>query len=477
MLKNSCVLSSLIFLSLFFPAWTEEGSWMLAAEKFTTDQIPVVYEDYSSVIPYLLLGKLSIATSRRVLPDEIHIRLLQKLAEKKMNLVSERSKLLFSRDMLLFSNDSYSSIKKKSKAALLEIKKKEEAISEIDLEIASAMKSPPSSSVMSPITLWKKGAELFVFQDTVSKKTNLEKSGISALISGNIEDLAGYMCITITIETGLSGYNIPPVSSASRYEDFENAVDLLVMQLLPILANRNPVELILTIKPENSRVFIDERLVDDATKPLFLYSGEHHIRCDAPGFESAQMLYDFSEKKRYSVSIDLNKEKRTDVSFNSDLFPTTLFLRGDTVASDQELFQSPLGTHIGEIISEDVTTWFVLDVPEGDSFERVTIQKNKVNTQKRIEGQRRLFYNSLGALYISLPVTLLLKGKSENMTRAFMDYRLEQTQEMVNTINSWTSASMISQGISITLGINVVIQLVRYFIAAEQAVPEQGLNF
>lgn len=472
--RNNCILWIILSFSLISCVWAEDTQWVLAAEKFTTDQVPSVYEEYASVIPNLLISKLSTVSLRKILPDEANARLLKQLSDKKMVLISERAKLIFSRDMLLFSNESLSSIQKKEKAILLQIDKKTLEITTIDLEIDTVLNTPSSASVINTISLWKDGKELFVSQDNTLKSTNLKKAGISALITGEIEDLAGYMCVTITIETGLSGFPISTVTVASRYEELEKIVNLIAIQLFPVLSNRDSVELILSITTENARIFIDNRLLSDTSSPLFLNSGEHHIRCEAPGYVSAQALYDFSEKKRYSIAIDLQKKEYADISFTTNLFPATLYIGGNTFKSDEDLFKTPYGSHIGEIVSDDAKTWFVLDIPNGDQFEKVSIQKNKVNTKKRIDTQRNLFYNSLGALYLSLPVTLLLKGQSDNMVRGYKSGRLENNSEMVNTINSWTTASMISQGISITLGINVIVQIVRYFIAAEQVIPEQG---
>ena len=74
---------------------------------------------------------------------------------------------------------------------------------------------------------------------------------------------------------------------------------------------------------------------------------------------------------------------------------------------------------------------------------------------------------------MALPAAFLIRGEADSRLNAYNSGRLEQTQENVDNINAWITAGNITTGICIGLGINLVFQLVRYILAAEQATPQQ----
>lgn len=128
---------------------------------------------------------------------------------------------------------------------------------------------------------------------------------------------------------------------------------------------------------------------------------------------------------------------------------------------------------IGEAIVKDAETWFVY-VPDGNEGQSttVTIKTVKGDTEKKIEKARNAFYWSLGALYLSLPVSMLSYGIAMDKYDAYMDGRMSQTQDSVDDVNKWLKISDISRGVSIGLGVNAAFQLVRYILAANGVIPK-----
>ena len=71
--------------------------------------------------------------------------------------------------------------------------------------------------------------------------------------------------------------------------------------------------------------------------------------------------------------------------------------------SVQPLYRrSPGKTLIGEALLGDARTYFIYDHSKS-TRDRFVIPVNRVNTEKRIERQRKVLYWSLGLLYCSYP--------------------------------------------------------------------------
>ena len=137
----------------------------------------------------------------------------------------------------------------------------------------------------------------------------------------------------------------------------------------------------------------------------------------------------------------------------------------------------PAKTLIGEALHGDARTYFIheyTDTTEGTRS--VIIPVNRVNTEQRIERQRKVLYWSLGLLYCSLPVSMISRGIAMNKMQAYNDGRIEPTQENIDEINNWVMVSDISRGVSIALGVNFLFQLVRYLIAADQTIPKYTIE-
>ncbi len=101
------------------------------------------------------------------------------------------------------------------------------------------------------------------------------------------------------------------------------------------------------------------------------------------------------------------------------------------------------------------------------------IKLNKKNVKDSIETQRKILYWSLGALYISLPITMILNSKVDDQVYAFKSGKLPYTQSEADRINKLVLTQNILQGITIALGINYFVQLIIYLVKADRALPRK----
>lgn len=454
----------------------EKTGWVLAAEKFETGGLPSVYESVSSAVPSLLLSRLLAVRSRTVTPDEKKTRDLSALSTARVQLVKDRAALILARDKVLLETETSLTKKKDLRSAETKITAKEKDIAGLDKKIGKLSASVLNETTSENVTLWESGQKLYTRTSGVSLGKSLADSKISGLVTGKVEDLAGYLHVTASIETGISDLPAVTVSEAAPYDELDALVTALAARLMPVLSAMNPVSLVFSVEPETAAVFIDSRRIDDFSVPVTVFSGKHIVSVSADGYESSYRAHDFSGTGSYRVSISLRKASAISVAFDTKGVPLSLYFRTKYLGESPLSVTLPASAATGEASIDDNRTFFILDLSglrDGSSV-LASIKPNKMSTQTRIEKQRTFFYWSLAALYASLPFSLLSYGIAQDKYNAYQSGKLDQTQDNVNDVNNWTRAAMISRGVSIGLGINVAVQLVRYLLAAEQAIPQQA---
>lgn len=466
-----------IFILCFFTVSGEESKWVLAAERFSNKNIPPVYEKFSEMIPTLLVSRLSGVKSRVVLADESLGRQLRILSDQRISLVNERSTLIVSRDRILLTSDpELLKLRKKSDVteSILVIEKKINDLDKTRKKILT--ENTGVKDQVTDISLWKSGTALYTRSAGKSLSSSLSNDKISALLTGSVEDIAGYLYVSAQIETGIPDFPVVSVAEACSYDDIESLISSLSVRLLPEIAKRSTVQLKISVSPENARIFIDGQLISDTSVPVTVFSGEHTIDVSARGFKTATKIGQFQGSDVFALTISLQPEELISVSFDTRKMPASLFLHTQYIGETPQTITIPAISTIGQVISGDVSTYFIFrphNSAEPDPV-RMIVKVNKTETVSKIEKQRRLFYWALGALYISLPPSMFTYGISLNKYQSFQDGHLPQTDAVVNDINNWSNASLVTRGISLALGVNVCIQLVRYLIAAEQATPQNA---
>ncbi len=458
---------------------TESDTWILAAESFTLKNVPEVHAGHAKNIPLMLLGRLGSISSRNVAPEELRSRTMREIQDTRMKLLLERNALVNERDTLMLSDSTRQTIQKKRRDIDEQLEKKDIQIREVEQSIEALEQSEQDTeSRLATLVLWKDGKELYTRNDSVSLSRSLSKDGISALISGTIEDIGGYFIVSVSLDTGYGQTEPVLVREAMPYDDVQQILYRITQVLVPSLANRTPVSLTLTVDPPEASVFIDNRLVLDHTEPVVVFSGEHSIQVSAPGFELAERTAMFDTLDRYSVSITLQKLSTVQVAFDTTAQPVSVYFQTKHFGTTPLIAELPATTLIGEAMQGGVKTYFLYEHDDRAQKEirSMIIPLNKQNTEQRIEKQRKVLYWSLGLLYCSLPFSMISNGIAQNKVRAYEDGRISGTSSQMDEINGWLLASDITKGVSIVLGANFLYQLIRYLIAADQTIPAYAIE-
>ncbi|HNY20969.1 MAG TPA: PEGA domain-containing protein [Treponemataceae bacterium] len=469
-LREIATLVLLVALSPLFADTTAQTEWVLAAERFSLSNVPESFQVFATTIPALLTSRLSHVTTRELSPEEQKLRADHSRSANRVKLVQERTNLILERDRILLSDASdFARQAQRAKQDDL-IRKKNEEIREFDATtLAESAKEEKYEAVTKTIKLKNADLTLYERKKDASLAKSLIDDGVSGLITGKIEDLSGYMYVTVTLESGIYGMEPVTVSEAAPYDDVDYLVQSISERLIPEIAKRKPVRLELSVFPEDSRVFIDGRLLRKDEKGVFVFSGEHTLNVSAEGYVTANGKYDFSDTDAYRVEISLKERDSISVSFDTSKTGIKLYLGTNYYGEMPATVSIPPLPLIGKAVSADSTTWFIVRPEESYAKSNsITVTVDAKDTKELIAHRRSILYWSLGALYISLPVYLLSSGAANNMLYAYNSKRVT----LDASYQQWYTTGEVSKYVSIALGVNVAFQLFRYLLAAEQVVPK-----
>ena len=485
-MRFSFKLKKLIFLSAFFFIVSflfsqnnedENSDWTIAISEFKTEGLPSSYQSYKTIVPEMFLIYMDTGAKRIVPFEEKKMRAIMEASNKKLRLIKERAKLIKDRDELFLSVEDKKIKDEKEKKLTEEILKKEKSIYEADIDIKIEETRFFTSSHPKNINLWKYGESLYIIPENSNLGENLKKENISAIIYGSVKDISGYMVITAYLDTGLPGMKVYEFSGAGRYDDVETVVETIARQIYTIIQNTKEVKIFFDVSPKNAKVYIDSKLINDFSKPVILREGVYQISASAENYVEETKKIELKDKDSYILKINLKQAETLKIGFNLKSASPNLFFKSQYSIRIPGIITIPKMKSIFEFEEKGIRTFGVFE-PSNNNFSRQNIQNmiiklNKKNVKDSIETQRKILYWSLGALYISLPITMILKSKVDDQVYAFKNKKLPYTQSEVDRINKLGMTQNVLQGITIALGVNYFIQLIIYLVKADRALPRK----
>lgn len=454
------------------------SDWVLAVAEFESDGLPAVYGEYKSLIPKLFLSEFnSGAEAKRLVPfEEKKMRAVMASALKKIALIKDRARLVEEKDGLFLSAENIKSKEKKRKKLEGDIKKKEKEILKAGTDIKIEEHKFFAPGRPKNVRLWNKDSSLYKVPEEVNLGETLKRENISAVIHGTIKDISGYMVLYVRLDTGVRGLKVYEFSGAGRYEEAEQIVKTLSFQVYSAIQNTRDVQVHFDVNPKNAKVYIDNRVISDFSKPVTLYEGVYDISASAENYLDAFRKIELKNKKAYTLKIDLKPLDTVKIGFNLENKAPHVFFKSQYAATVPGIITVPKNISILEFQQGDVNTFGLLDGGKIGSpayIQNMIINLNKKNVKKSIERQRKILYWSLGALYVSIPITMILGAQYNEQLNSFRLQRLPWTRETVTRINNLGITHSVFQGITIALGVNYFIQLIIYLVKADRALPRK----
>jgi len=127
----------------------------------------------------------------------------------------------------------------------------------------------------------------------------LKTENISAVINGTVQDLAGYMYVSVVLTTGLPGMPEYRFSEAGAYQSIEAVARSLAAQIMTAIKNTQPATVVLSVEPEDAEVYLDNELLAAAEGTLYIYEGSHRLEVIASGYDSAGKTIEAHAGKEY----------------------------------------------------------------------------------------------------------------------------------------------------------------------------------
>lgn len=480
-IKRLCVALIAMATALFGVAQTkgELPTWSITASKFTLTDVPELYASYSTALPAMLNLFCAVPASRLVTPEEKRARQLIDYAAKKLVLIRERSSLIAERDSLYLAVMSEKEKLKQTAAFNKKITAKEADIQKAQEKIDTLLADTSFTAETLPVMMWKDGQQVFELPEYANISQTLKSENISAVIDGSIQDLAGYMYVSVVLTTGLPGMPDYRFSEAGPYQSIETIARSLAAQIMTAVKNTQPAKVLLTVEPEDAEVYLDSEALETGKKSIYMYAGSHRLEALAAGYDSAGKTIEAQAGQNYLLNIKLKKEKIISVGFqfikpDADVFLHTQYFAGTPFQTDV-----PAGKNTAISFSyKDVKTYIVLRpdnfMQQGQTIYQLQATLNKEKTKTLIDRRRNVLYWSLGAFYVSLPIFMILQGVTADMASAAADSRLGINAAVQNKYRALFISTAVMQGITIGLGINYVIQLGLYLYAADQSIPKEA---
>ncbi|MGP1455125.1 MAG: PEGA domain-containing protein [Treponema sp.] len=454
-----------------------EPTWLLAAAPFSLINVPDIYASYASGVPAMLSTFCTAPSMRRLVSaDEKKTQYTTEMARKKLILIKERAALIKERDALYLSMLTPSEQKTKATAFNKDITAKEEEIEKIQKKLDSPQEEGTTfSDEVLPIRFWKDGAVLFEQPEHTNLEPALRAEKISAIIEGSIENLAGYMYITVHLRSSLPGMPVATFSEAGSYQAVESIAQSLARQIVDTITNTKLIKVNLAVEPADAKVFIGDRQLETTEKTFYVHEGSYRVEAAAPDYETAYKTIDAHANTEYQLQIKLKPEKKAAIGFPFTTPATDIFLHTQYFGKNPTEATIPAKKQTVFTFSYNDVKTYVLVHPNvftqrDESLYTLTAPLNQVQTKMIIEKRRNILYWSLAAFYISLPVSILLQGITTDMGAAIAAHKIAES----GAYKALSITTLVMQGITAGLGINYAVQLGFYFYAADQSIPKEA---
>ncbi|MGP1604533.1 MAG: hypothetical protein ACTTGZ_08915 [Treponema sp.] len=513
----------------------EAKKWTLAAEAFTFTQknaeTPAL-KAAASAIPSIMLEQITKNMNRMPRAQEQLDRKLYELQKDRLSLFLQLSNEVRMRDSIFLNGYS------KRKTAY-EIKKQNTKIADIQKKIDENLKTAAKeeahfeAQIQADIERQKRleegdvindeqkkeNALIVLFKDLAKKRKvqepvleevviyqndfsklfaapeetrakgyasfEFEKScvdgGIQGLITGKITVYGSYLSAAVTLYEYPGAREIGHATDVGGVDEIGFIAKRLASSLIPKISDSMPVELRVSVKPEDAAakpvLTVDDSVFRSIPETLTFGSGVHTLSFEAEGYASASISYSFTGNRRFSVEIEMREKK--DGVFTLALkkdFAGDLFADGELAATlkAEERFASIKindGNILGRFISEDGSgaDYFIKDSLVEDGA-KLVINAKPFDRSKYIEKRRKWMYSSYSALIVSLIPTFYCYGNYFSSASAYNKCYDFSYDEAVK----WQTAYNVTSGISIACGVFFTYELTRYLLAANTVLPAEA---
>lgn len=483
----------LIIFSLFILSFSfaeENSTWTIGAMAFTFTQDVKRSEYEKSIlkaVPQLILEQLQGLNTRNVPADEILDRKVNELIKERLGLFLELSKESKVRDSFVLKDLSeyqYNKNIKQSEKKILEIQRKidDNLIAQDKLyeEIKNIKPKEESFSLYkNEATTLYESKEENLNRDyfSYSFSNDVVKANINGLITGSIVTYGSYAAVSAEMIIYPGAKSTGVITEIGNISNIESIAKNIAYRLIPYIENSVPCEVIIKLKDESlrkkSKLTVDSTIYSPVPEKLILGSGVHNLTFECENFRKESFSYGFGYEKKYVIEINFVESSPIETSFNL-LNPVngSVFYNGEQ-SDDNSLSvrinnQGVLGYYFS---SGGNSLYFMIPKKLLVDKTSVDLKLKDIDVGVNIEKRRKMMYISYSALVCSLPYLLYSYSTYNSMSQSYSSGNVNISQKDIQT---YQTMSTIGIGISAGMGVWFTVELVRYLIAANKALPVEA---
>lgn len=475
------------------------------------------------MLPSAILENLNRSLQRNVMPDEQLERNLYKLRTERQSLYLQLSSEYKKRDALVLEHYSDSKLKsaiKTEEKKIKEIQDKidanlkdlkdqtEEATLKMNLISNQTVKNDDEElsefekfrqlfknifvkdkSLYTPETIAfyrNDSASLFKPSENAVKagttsgtfEKEVVSANINSLIVGSITGYGDYISVSAELFLYPGAKSAGIVTEIGSTNDMELISSSIAMQLLPLITNAMPVELIIEIFPAtaaaNSEIYIDDVLQSNDTNNLILDSGVHNIQFISKNYRTAGTSYYFEGNKRYSIQVNFEELKIGNIQIGlKKNIPGEIYANGVKaipVTDTKSQISIDGNAILGEFIAENGETSFYY-IPKKNVLDGnfVKINPKPMDRMSYIDTRRKWMYGAYSVFMLSLIPAFYTDGQFKNKYQLYNKGQIDYSEA-----HAYQTAMNITRGIAIGCGVFWGYELVRYLIAANSVLPQKA---
>lgn len=507
-------------------------NWTIAAEKFILTQKTnsKSTESVRETLPVLVLEQLADNLNRMPRGQEQLDRALYELQKKRISLFLQLSKEVQTRDSILLNDYSQRKLAAKLKEADKKIAELQKQIysnfDEVDKEkskyadrirldeerekklkeglvvdsneeenkFASLFRSfvnlEKDSVVIENVVLYK-GDFNQLYDAGEDKRTlgydsyEFEKScvdaGINGLLTGKVTIYGGFVSVAISLYQFPGGRLIGSAMDVGTIDELKALATNLAMQITPRIADSMPVELDISVSPDEAKedflITIDDVVYKSTDNRIIVQSGIHTVNFSSKGFDSVSGTYNFSGNRKFTVEVEMLESHEGEANvrlvkpYAGDIFGNGIF--GGSIDNLNPYGKIKVNNRVvlGHFVTKDgLPAEFIIPEKYLVDGSYLQVKAKPFDRSQYIETRRKWMYASYSALIVSLIPSFYCYGNSNAAALSYNhDYGTSYDEA-----KKWQTASNVTTGISIGVGVFFVYELVRYLMAANTVLPAKA---
>ncbi len=305
------------------------------------------------------------------------------------------------------------------------------------------------------------------------------EAGIRGLVTGKVTVYGAYISVSATVYRYPGGRVIGSATDVGSMDELKSLATRLSGQIAPKISDSMPVELKISVSPEEARknlvLTLDDVVYTDGQESIVVSSGVHFIQFASKGFDTEATSFNFSGNREFSIEVEMKRksegEARVAIAnfLEGDLFAKGEFrgrIDGENRFSSIKVDSRPVLAHF--VSKDGFPSDFIIQTSLLEEDALLSLRALDFDRSACIDRRRVSMYRAYSSLIISLMPTFYVLGNYGNGATGF------SFLSGTNEADVLSVARYVTAGVSVGCGLWFGIELVRYLVAANSTLPVEA---